>query len=118
MDLKRVSRIPAKYKTIVQGYVGQVQTVFPDQNSYFNIVDLIKHIILLYFYQGFESKILSDHEQEIFRNLFIENKKFMVNNDWKLIYRGSRDGFAQETCVLKVYDKPNIIILISIPDPP
>ena len=60
-----------------------------------------------------ESSILTDEEQEIFRNLFIENNKLFINNQCNLIYRGSRDGFDKESCIEKVYDKQNIVILIQ-----
>ena len=92
LDLKKVSKISQRYRDIVNGYIKEVQQLFPTANAYYNIVDLIQHCILLYFYQQFESKILTDDEQEIFRNLFIDNDKAIIDESWKLIYRRSKNG--------------------------
>ena len=35
-----------------------MQDVLPKDNVYFNIVDLIKHMILLYYYQMFDTELL------------------------------------------------------------
>ena len=75
MELRKVNKISQRYKNIVFGYTRKIQSVFPRDNPYFIIVDLVQHLILLYYYPAFQSEILTDDEQEIFRNLFIENSK-------------------------------------------
>ena len=86
MDLKRVSRIPMKYIDIVNGFVKEAQTALPMNNSYFNIVDLIKHLILLYFYTFIESQLLTHDEIDKLSNLLTSNDKDIVNHAMKLIF--------------------------------
>ena len=104
MDSKRVNRIPQRYKTIVNGYV---------KDTYYNIADLIKHMILLYFVNTMESKILSNDEHDQFRNLLIENQKFIVDNECKLIYRQSEEIVNGAHFRQKVFGKSNVLILIE-----
>ena len=113
LRLRRIEHINQKCKDTVSGYIKKSQLMFPKDNPYYNIVDLIQHFILLYFYQKFESNILTDDEQDIFTNLWIDNDKQFIDNDWKLIYRGSRDGFDRESAVNKIYDNQNVILLID-----
>ena len=47
MDLKRVGIIPQKYKDLITEYTKRAQSLFTTKTSYYNIVDLIKHTILL-----------------------------------------------------------------------
>ena len=111
MDLKRVSKIHPRYTEIINGYTRQVQAMFPDDNSYYNIVDLIKHIILLYYYCLFESKILSDDEQEKFTQFLQQNNKNIIDFQWKLIFDSQEDGLKCQTFVDKVHGHQNVIIL-------
>ena len=78
--LKDVHKISQKSWDIVFGYVGIVQSLFPTANCYFNIVDLIKHLILLY-YDVFESNIVNEEEIEKLKNLLrLHNKELLVMN--------------------------------------
>ena len=113
-DLKKVSTISQRHKDIVFGYINQVQSVFPDENSYFNIVSLIQHLILLYYYMTFESTILTDIEQEEFLDLLKKNNKPIIDYPWKLLYKATRDGLEQKVFVDKVFDHPNVIMLWQI----
>ena len=112
MDLKNVSKIDQKYKDIVFGFLNKIQSTLPKDNPYYNIVPLISHLILLYYYHTFESLILSNEQQEIFKNLFDTNNKKIINNAWNLIFRASRDGFKREQFIKKVHGKPHIIVLV------
>lgn len=105
MDLKRVNRIGQKYKDITNGYLKIAQALFHVDNSYFNIVDLIKHIILLYYHHLFESKILSEEEQDKFITFLKTNNKHITNYEWELIYDSTKDGLKADTFVNKVYDR-------------
>ena len=111
MDVRKVNKISQKYKDIVYGFVKKVQSLLPKDISFYNIVDLIKNLILLYYHFQFDSKILNDKEKELLRELFLENKKFIIDNDWKLIFKATRDGFKKDNFVSKVHGKSNVIIL-------
>ena len=50
MDFERAGRISQKHKDIVSGYIKQVQSLFPSENSFFNIIIPIQYIIFLYYY--------------------------------------------------------------------
>ena len=116
MDLKRVSKIRQKYKDVVNGYAKEVETSFPDNNAYFTIVELIRHIILLYYHHSFESKILSEDDQEKFIALLIKNSKDIVDSSWKLIFDSSKDGLTSAAFVDKVYDHSNVLMFIQAKD--
>ena len=114
MDLKRVSRISQKYKDIVNGFAKEVECLFPDNNSYFNIVDLIKHLILLYYHTTFESKLLNDEEKDKLLNLLKQNNKSIADYSWKLVFESREDGKKTDIFIKKVYNRPNIILLIKL----
>ena len=113
MDLRKVHKIPQKYKYLVNGYVKEVQCLLPDDNSYFNLVDLIHHLILLYFYQALDSIILTNDEQGKFRNMLIQNNKSFIDNQWQLIYRMTQQPMNKETFFNKVYGRSDILLLIE-----
>ena len=114
MDLKRVGKIRQKYKDIIKGYVRKVQSMFTEDKAYYNIVDLIKHIILLYYYRTFESKILTDDEQEEFMDFLTRNSKRIVDYSWKLIFDSREDSLEVNKFVDKVHDHPNVLLLIQV----
>ena len=51
-------------KDIVYGWIKQVQTVFPMDNSHYTIVQLIQDLILLFFHIAMDTKILTDEEEK------------------------------------------------------
>ena len=112
--LKDVHKISQKYKDIVFGYVRIAQSTLSKETPYFNIVDLIQHFILLYYYQLFESKILNDDEKDKLLNLLAENNKSIADYPWKLIFESSKDGLERQAFIDKVWDHPNILILIGL----
>ena len=114
MDFKRVSRIPIKYSDIVNGFVKEVEAVLPRDTSYYNIVDLIKHLILLYFYSFIESQLLTEDEINQIFNLFKSNNKDIVNQSWKLIYESKEDGLEKDKFIKNVHDKQNIVFLAKL----
>ena len=75
MNLKHVSRIPQRYKDIARGFARKMQSLFPVGNSYYNIVDLIIHIILLYYHITFDSNLLKDDEKDKLSQLLQRNDK-------------------------------------------
>ena len=106
-NLKKISQ---KYKDIINGFVKEVQCLLPDNNAYFNIVDLIKYLILLYYHKIIESKLLIDDEKDKLLNLLTENNKsIIVDYPWQLIFESQTDGKERQNFIDKVYDKPNIL---------
>ena len=96
MDLKQVQKIPQRYKDIVNGFAKGVQYLMPKDNTYYNIVDLIKHMILLYYHTLFDSKLLNDEEIYKLTNLLSVNNKQIANYPWKLIFNSTEDGFQKK----------------------
>ena len=112
MDLRRVNKIPQRYKDIIYGSIKEIQRLLPANNSYFNIVDSIKYIILLYFYPALESKILTEDDKDKLFALLKANDKTIMNHPWKLIYDSSQDDF--KSFVKKVYGNPNVILIVEL----
>ena len=71
VNLKNVQRMIQHQKNIASGYIKEAQSWFPADNPFFHIVDLIKHLILLFYCHAFESNILNDDEQDTFIQLYI-----------------------------------------------
>ena len=115
MDLKRISNIDQKYIDIVFGYIKDIQTLFPsDDNPYYIIADLIKHLSLLYYYQAINSHILSSKEESDFLSL-LKNKKslnHLGDYSWKILYRKSQDGFNFDIIRNKTHGLKNVLIII------
>ena len=117
VDLRKVDKIGQKYKDTVFGYISDAQRLFPPDNPYFIIADLIKHLCLLYYYLTFETSILTEQEQEEFFNLLNTNNKFLEQYEWKLIHQISNDRLGErrrcdvdkKQTIDKVYGKPNIV---------
>ena len=95
-SLKDTHKINQKYRDIVFGYVKRVQALFSDDNVYFNIVDIIIHLILLYYYSIFESSILNDNEKDKLIKLLEINQKSILDYEWKLIFDSQKHGLNQE----------------------
>lgn len=114
MDLKKVSRIPQNYKDIISGYVKEMQNIFPDDNSYYNISGLIVHVILLYYYTFIESNLFTNDEIDELFNLLLSNKKDIANDSWSLIFESTKYGIARRKFVNEVHGKENILILFKL----
>ena len=115
LDLKGVNKISQKYKDIVNGFIKKVQSSLPSDNTYFNVVDAIKHLILLYYFSLFESDILFGQEQDKFLSLLQENNKIIAKHPWKLLYQSNKDGEINKGKFVKiVHGKMNILSLIRL----
>ena len=121
-DVKRINKIPQTHQDVVNTFIKDAQTMLSEDDAHYNIIDAIYHIILLYYSMTIESNILTMDEQEIFRNLWIENNKPFINNGWDLIYRhsdetkqhGTTDRFDYlQNLRDKVYGRKNVMILIE-----
>ena len=95
-DLKRVKYIGSKDKNIVYGYMKRHQQIFPHNNPYFTIVQLIQDLCLLYFHQMLNTTILTDDEQIKLLEMVHNHTNSKYKHDWKLLFRGSRDGFTRD----------------------
>ena len=96
-DFKPIASIDQKYVDIVFGYVRSIQSLFPvDDNPYYVIAQLIKHLCLLYYHNAINSSILSSQEESDFLALLKKKKSLDHLSDfsWKLLYRKSDDGFS------------------------
>eukprot|EP01084_Bolivina_argentea_P024508 45671_1 len=111
VELHKVARIGQKYKDIVFGYVRKAELLLPSGNPYFNVVDLVKHLCLLYYYCMIESSILTDEQSSDFLELLEKNNKYLGTHEWKLIYRGTMQNTQKYKCVKQVYDKPNLMCI-------
>ncbi len=113
VEFKKIANIRQKDKDIVNGFIKEVQTLFPEDNPYYIIADLIKHLCLLYFHHKINSKLLTDEEQTIFMKLLRDNNKFGFDEyEWKLIYRASNDGLDENIAKEKYEGEKNLVALI------
>ena len=117
-DFQRVKACNQRDKDIVYGYIRKVQSILPhEQNSYFIIVQLIQNLILLYFHNKIDSKLLTHDEQSKLFKLFEDNAKdkfmkLLRNKSLKLIFKSSGKDMNAKNCIEKVYDRKDILILI------
>ena len=120
VDFRKAKYCNQRDKDTVYGYIKQIQAILPfEANSYFTIVQLIQDLILLYFYQILDTKILTDEDQsnlfEMLRNQ--TNDKFMklltyTSVSFNLIYESSKESLDREKFVSTVYEKKNILIIV------
>ena len=113
-EFKSLTNVRQKDKDIVNGFVKEVQILFPKNNPYYNIPDLIKHLCLLYFHHVIPSKLLTKEEQSILMKLLRDHKKSELYDkyEWKLIYRASRDGLNEDIAKKYYENKKNLVAFI------
>ena len=112
VDFKQVKRINQRNKDIVYGYIKQFQQLFPEDNPYYTIVQLIQDICLLYFTILIESKILTDEEKIKLMEMVNNHTNNKFNGEWKLLFRGSRDGYKRQDFYKKCNKMDNTICVI------
>ena len=114
INFNRTKRIGQRDKDIVYGYMKGIQSILPDDNPYFIIVQLIQDLCLLYFHKTIDTKILTDNETDLFIELLIRNNKEQFKNfEWELIYRASRDTLDEHIAKKAYENKKNIICFIQ-----
>ena len=114
-DLKRVKNINQRNKDIVYGYMKIIQSMFPEDNSYFTIHQLIQDLCLLYFTILIKSEILNDDEKTTLYQMVNNHTNNKYMDEWKLIFRASRDGYRRTDFYEKYNDEINTICIISTP---
>ena len=110
-DFKKVKNFRQRDKDIVYGFIKEIQCLFPKDDSYYNIHDLIKYLCLLYFHHIIDSKLLTDEEQTMLMKLFRDHDKTGFDElEWKLIYRASEDGLSEKAAKEKYEHKENLMV--------
>ena len=116
VDFKKVKRTGQRDKDIVYGYIKQMQLMFPEDNTYFTIVQLIQDLCLLYFCKVINSKILTDNEGIKLMEMVDNHRNTKYNNgEWKLLFRATRDGFKRCNFFDKCDKMDNTICIIQTP---
>ena len=120
IDFKRVKRSSQRDKDVVYGYMKRIQSIFPEDNPYFIIHQLIQDICLSYFH-FIDTKILTHNEQSNLVKLINDNNLkgnngMLLNNEWKLLFRASRDGMNRNAFFEKCDQKDNTICIIQTSD--
>lgn len=116
MATTKSKKIRQKDKDIVSGYLKQVQLLFPPQNAYYNIVDLISNLILIYYSITFETEILNDKLQEEFISFLSANNKIIAEYSWELLYKSVKNGLDRKNFVEKVHQRQNVLLLAKFKD--
>lgn len=62
---------------------------------------------------SFESKIIVDVERSLKKELLVNLFRFNSNENWKLLYRGSRDGFEASDFHKKCDNKPKTLTIVK-----
>ena len=91
----------------------QIQFLFPSDDPYFIINQLIQNLCLLYFAHLIDTQILTDDEQTKLFELVNKQLDNESNIEWKLLYRASRDGFGREDFYSKCNGRNDIICIIQ-----
>ena len=108
-DFQKVKNRNQRDKDIVYGYIKTVQsTLSHQQNPIFIIVRLIQNLILLYFHNKIDSKLLTDDEQAKLWKLFEENTKdsfmqLLRDKSLKLLFESIGEQINAQNCIDKVY---------------
>ena len=107
LPFERIKHINDKYLHIVFGYIHNIQTK--------EIPESIKLVILLFYYSTLESSILRDNECDKLLSLFEQENVFkhLRNYSYKLLFRGTRDGFKTKTFYEKCNKKHTLCIIYT-----
>ena len=112
IDFKQVKQSNQRDKDIVYGYMKQIQCLFPGDNPYFTIVQLIQDLCLLYYRVVIDTKILTDDETQKLLEMVNDHTNNIYKGCWKLLFRASRDGFKRYDFYLKCDKMNNTICII------
>ena len=109
ISFQKVKKIPQRYKDIVYGWIKDIQSIFPCDNPYFTIVQLVQDLCLLYFSAIIDTQILTDNEQMILYDMVNKQLNNKYHSEWVLLFRASRDGFKRDEFYSKCDNKKNVI---------
>ena len=104
LPFERIKHIDTKYKCAVSGYL---------RNQILKIPESILLVILLFYYNSIESSILTDAECDKLLSLFEQENvlKNLKNCSYKLLFKGTRDGFKSKTFYEKCNKKNTLCII-------
>ena len=109
MDLpfEKVKHIQGKYKDIISGFIRALRIL--------EIPESVQLIILLFYYNTIESSILKDDESNKLLTLFEKENVFkgIRNYSYRLLFRGTRDGFKTKTFYEKCNKKHTLCIICT-----
>ena len=114
-NLRKVRKIGQTHKDLVYGYMKRMQLMFADEESYFTIAQLIKDLCLLYSHPAISSKILTQKESIKLLKMVNHHRQIKSSNEWKLLFRGSRDGFRRKDFFDKCNKMDNTLCIIQTP---
>ena len=117
IDFKHIRSISQRDKDIVYGYMREMQSFFPDKNAYFIINRLIQDLTLLYFRVKLDTEILTAEEEIKLMQMVNDHLKSKYNDGiiWKLLFRGTRDGFKRDDFYKKCDKMGDTICIIQTP---
>merc|ERR1712228_613511 len=73
---------------------------------------IIEMCLIFAFRLVFESTILTDEECEELHQM-IGNHRNIYPTEWKILYRGSRDGYKMNDCHPKCYNHSNVVLIVE-----
>ena len=109
LPFERIKRIDVKFKHIISGYIRNMNAS--------EIPESILAVILLFYYNTIESSILTHDECDKLLSLFEEANVFKKLRlySYKLLYKGTRDGFTSNIFYEKCNKKENTLCIIHTP---
>ena len=114
-DLRLVKTIGQREKDTVYGYIKPIQAMFPLDNPYFTIDQLIQDLCLLYYRTVIDTKILTNTEQTALIDMINTHTQNKYNSHWELLFRGSTDGLKRNDFYKKCNGKSNTICIMQSP---
>ena len=109
LDLNaEISIISQSYCALVFGFIRQ-----NDITNAMNTPEGIIKICLLYAFKvAFKPSILSPDEcAELHRMIGKQRNKYA--SEWKLLYKGSRDGYKVKNCHRRCYSRSNVVLIVE-----
>ena len=104
-ELKRLSQF---HCDLVFGYFRQ-----HDKDHNINTPEgVIKICLLFAFRLSFKSTILSPDECEKLQQMIGKHRNEYAS-EWKLLYRGSRDGYKKKDCHRRCYSHLNVVLIVE-----
>ena len=82
-SFKKFRLVDRKTKLLTSGYIRNAELLFPNNNPYYNVVELINHTITIYYYDGIifnKNPNKKDGEQIIFIDDITMKK---IHNSWR-----------------------------------
>ena len=104
-----LKKIPQTECNLVSGFIRESDAM----KNVDTPEDIIKMCLLFTFRLLFKSSILSPDECEELQQMIGEHRNECAS-EWKLLYRGSRDGYKKKDCHSKCYSHPNVVLIVEI----